>query len=68
MGYGLLQAGQQTRKEALQGMGQAAQEEAQREAEQQQINAQETARRESEQGAFAGMNLAALAMSVAAMF
>lgn len=68
MGYGLLQAGQQTRKEAMQGMGQAAQEEAQREAEQQQIDAQETAQRETEQGAFAGLNIAGLAMSVAAMF
>lgn len=68
MGYGLLQAGQQTRKEAMQGMGQAANEEAQREAEQQQIDAQETAQRKTEQGAFEGLNIASLAMSVAAMF
>lgn len=67
MGYGLLQAGQQTRKEAMQGMGQAAQEEEQREAEQQQIDAQQTAQRETEQGAFEGLNIASLAMSVAAM-
>lgn len=68
MGYGLLQAGQQTRKEAMQGMGKAAQEENQREAVQQQIDAQETAKRETEQGAFEGLNIAGLAMSVAAMF
>lgn len=68
MGYGLLQAGQQTRKEAMQGMGQAAQEDAQRQAEQQQIDAQETAQRETEQGAFEGLNAVGLAMSVAAMF
>lgn len=68
MGYGLLQAGQQTRKEAMQGMGQAANEEAQREAAQQQIDAQQTAKRESEQGAFEGLSVGALAMSVAAMF
>lgn len=68
MGYGLLQAGQQTRKEAMQGMGQAAQEENQREAVQQQIDAQETAKRETEQGAVEGLNIAGLAMSVAAMF
>lgn len=68
MGYGLLQAGQQTRKEAMQGMGQAANEEAQREAAQQQIDTQQTAKRETEQGAFEGLNMAALAMSVAAMF
>lgn len=68
MGYGLLQAGQQTRKEAMQGMGQAANEEAQREAEQQQIDAQKTAQRKTEQGAFEGLNIAGLAMSIAAMF
>lgn len=68
MGYGLLQAGQQTRKEAMQGMGQAANEEAQREAAQQQIDAQQTEKRETEQGAFEGLNMAALVMSVAAMF
>ncbi|HED2522709.1 TPA: hypothetical protein R4Y92_001447 [Klebsiella aerogenes] len=68
MGYGLLQAGQSTRKEAMQGMGQAANEEAQREAAQKQIDAQETAQRESEQGAFTAMNIAGLAMEIAACF
>ncbi|GEM_PF-2087330 len=68
MGYGLLQAGQSTRKEALQGMGQAANEEAQREAAQQQIDAQKTAQRQTEQGAFIAMNIAGLAMEIAACF
>ena len=68
MGYGLLQAGQQTRKEALQGMGQAANQEAQREAEQQQIDAQETAQRKTEQGTFTAMNISALALEIASMF
>lgn len=68
MGYGLLQAGQSTRKEALQGMGQAANEEAQREAAQQQIDAQKTAQRQTEQGAFTAMNIAGLAMEIAACF
>lgn len=68
MGYGLLDAGQDTRKQALQGMSQSAQLEAQREAEQQQINSQQKAAQKQQQGAFVGMNLAALAMEVAACF
>lgn len=49
-------------------MSQSAQLEAQREAEQQQINSQQKAAQKQQQGAFVGMNLAALAMEVAACF
>lgn len=68
MGYGLLDAGQDTRKQALQGMSQSAQLEAQREAEQKQIDAQQEAAQKQQQGAFIGMNVAALAMEIAACF
>lgn len=68
MGYGILQMGQDTRKQALNGMGQADELEQQREAENQQLEAQKTAQRQQEQGAFMGLNAAGLAMSIAAMF
>lgn len=62
MGYGLIQAGQNTRQQAMQGMNQASQLEARREQAQEQLKAQKHAAQMQTAG-----SAAALAATVVAM-